>query len=165
MTDKDQDLGAALKQGMRYLASGVCVITGETKEGERIAMTASSVTSVSDNPPSLLVCINKSAKMDTALSETAGFTVNVLAKEHEQVSNNCAKPAEGDSRFNEGNWVKDERSGLFYLDDALSVFVCEKKQVVPYGTHNIYIGNITEVLVGAEHKELLVYANGSYHYL
>ncbi len=161
----EQDLAQALKQGMRNLASGVCVITAQTKDGERVAMTASSVTSVSDNPPSLLVCVNKTAKMDVALSDTERFTVNVLSKAQEEISNNCARPAEGDSRFQSGNWQMDKSTGLYFLEDALSVFFCESKQIVPYGTHNIYIGNIDKVIVGENHAELLVYANGTYHYL
>ncbi|MFT5083013.1 MAG: flavin reductase [Lentisphaeria bacterium] len=165
MSDHQQDLSAALKKGMRLLASGVCVITGKTQSGERVAMTASSVTSVSDNPPSLLVCVNKEAKMDAALAMTEGFTVNVLSKEHEHVSNTCAKPSEGDNRFNSGNWALDDGSGLYHLADALTVFICEKKQVVPYGTHNIYIGDISKVIVSENGPEILVYANGAYHYL
>lgn len=159
----DQSLAAALKLGMRNLASGVCVITALNDKGERVAMTASSVTSVSDNPPSLLVCVNKSAKLDAALSTTRGFTVNVLNYQQQDVSNICARPAEGESRFAVGNWLIDETTGLSYLSDALSTFICEKTQVVPYGTHNIYIGDITAVRFGPEGQGVLVYAQSAYH--
>lgn len=165
MSQQEEDLAQALRQGMRNLASGVCVITAQTDDGERVAMTASSVTSVSDNPPSLLVCINKQARIDQAMANTDGFAVNVLSKEQEHVSNICAAPSEGDSRFQSGNWVQDEKSELYHLHDALTVFFCRKTQVVPYGTHNIYIGNIEKVLLGDTSSELLVYANGTYHYL
>lgn len=160
---EQQELAIALKRGMRNLASGVCVITALTDDGERVAMTASSVTSVSDDPPSLLVCVNKAAKMDSALDKTVDFTVNVLSHDQQEVSNTCAKPAEGDSRFNVGNWAVDETSGLSYLKDALSVFVCKKSQVVPYGTHNIYIGNIHKVHFGSGEPDILVYAKGGYY--
>lgn len=157
------NLADALKKGMRNLASGVCVLTGLSKSGERVAMTASSVTSVSDDPPSLLVCINKNAKLDSVLNDTVAFSVNVLSKEQEDISNLCARPAEGESRFSVGNWVIDEIGGLSYLDDALSVFFCEKKQVVPYGTHNIYIGDIHKVHFGRGGPDILVYAKGAYY--
>lgn len=165
MSQQVEDLAQALRQGMRNLASGVCVITAQTAEGERVAMTASSVTSVSDNPPSLLVCVNTQARIDAAMQGTAGFTVNVLSKDQEAVSNSCAAPSEGDSRFQQGNWERDEASGLYYLHDAHAVFICEKTQVVPYGTHNIYIGDIRKVVLGNSASELLVYANGGYHYV
>lgn len=159
----DQELADALKKGMRNLASGVCVITALTEGNERVAMTASSVTSVSDNPPSLLVCVNKSARIDSALSKTVDFTVNVLSNDQQEISNNCAKPAKGDSRFSTGNWAIDKDTGLSFLDDSLSVFVCEKKKVVSYGTHNIYIGDITKVHFGGGEPDILVYAKGTYH--
>ncbi len=157
------NLGDALKKGMRNLASGVCVITALTENGKRVAMTASSVTSVSDTPPSLLVCVNKSARLDGALSKTGDFSVNVLSKDQEEISTTCAKPAEGDSRFSVGNWIIDQNTGLSYLDDALSVFICAKTRVVPYGTHNIYIGDITKVHFGDGEPDILVYAKGAYH--
>lgn len=157
------DLAEALKKGMRNLASGVCVLTGISNSGERVAMTASSVTSVSDDPPSLLVCINKNAKLDTVLTNTRAFSVNVLSKDQEDISNLCARPAEGESRFAVGNWVVDKATGLSYLDDALSVFICEKKHVHGYGTHNIYIGDIHKVHFGSDGPDILVYAKGAYH--
>ena len=160
-----EDLGAAMKQGMRYLASGVGVVTAKSADGERFAMTASSVTSVSDNPPSLLVCVNKSARMDAVMTESDSFAINILAKQHQEVSNNCAKPADGDSRFQLGDWQQCEDSELFYLKDAPSVFICKKSNVFEYGTHNIYIGDITKVVVADEDSELLVYANGAYRYI
>lgn len=157
------DLPTALKKGMRNLASGVCVISGLNIDGSRAAMTASSVTSVSDTPPSLLVCVNKSARLDAAMSGTDTFCVNVLSKLQENVSNTCARPAEGEARFAVGNWDVDSTTGLSYLHDALSVFFCKKSLVVPYGTHNIYIGDITKVHFGGGEPDLLVYAKGGYH--
>ncbi len=160
----DQKLSDALKQGMRNLASGVCVVTACTEAGDRVAMTASSVTSVSAEPPSLLVCVNQSASMDPVLAVTTGFTVNVLNSHQQEVSNICASPAEGENRFGVGNWVVDEASGLSYLSDALVTFFCEKTLTVPYGTHNIYIGDIHKVAFN-EAENILVYAKGAYHSL
>ncbi len=159
----EKNLSEDLKKGMRNLASGVCVITSISEDGERVAMTASSVTSVSDNPASLLVCINKSAKLDTILHTQTRFTVNVLSNDQQDVSNTCAKPAEGESRFEVGNWARDEDTGLPYLSDALSVFFCEKSKVIEYGTHNIYIGNIQQVNYSEDSQDILVYAKGGYH--
>lgn len=157
------ELGEALKQGMRNLASGVCVITARTEDGARVAMTASSVTSVSAEPASLLVCVNKSAALDPVLNTTAAFAVNVLNAKQQDVSNTCAGSANGESRFDVGSWVTDDQSGLAYLDDALAVFFCEKKQTVAYGTHNIYIGDINKVTVCESENNILVYAKGQYH--
>lgn len=161
----NQDLSAALKQGMRFLASGVCVVTAQTENNERVAMTASSVTSVSDAPPSLLVCVNQQARIDEAMAATEHFAINVLSHAQEEVSQICSQPSEGDDRFQSGNWVQDPESQLYYLDDALSVFVCKRVKSVAHGTHNIHIGNIESVKLGSDEAKMLVYANGGYHYL
>lgn len=161
----EQDLGVALKQGMRNFASGVCVITARSENGGRVAMTASSVTSVSAEPPSLLVCVNKSASADPIIATTQGFAVNILSSAQQDVSNTCASPAEGESRFEVGNWTVDEETGLSYLSDSLTTFFCSKTKSIPYGTHNIYIGEITKVALGETEEGILVYAKGAYHSL
>jgi len=159
----DNNLPQALKDGMRFLASGVCVVTAVAENGERAAMTASSVTSVSDDPPSLLVCVNKQAAISTALGQSSAFAVNVLNQNQQSVSVNCATPGEGEKRFTEGNWAIDDVTGLSYLTDALSVFICEKQKVTPYGTHNIFIANVTNVILNRSESPILVYAKGAYH--
>jgi flavin reductase (DIM6/NTAB) family NADH-FMN oxidoreductase RutF len=157
------DLGAAFRQGMSHLASGVAVLCATDTECVRHAMTASSVTSVSDSPPSLLVCVNKSSKMNQVLSSTQPFVVNILARQHEQISNRCARPSEPHERFEIGNWVQDQASGLYYLADVPTVFFCEKALVVCFATHDIYIANITKILIAEKIDPLLVYAKRGYH--
>jgi len=150
--------------GMRRMVSGVTVVTANNASGERFAMTASSVTSVSAEPPSLLVCINRTARIDHAVIETSFFSISVLAPGHRQVSMNCATPeAYPGSRFAEGDWQQDEQTGLYYLGDAQAVFICHKQAVHSYGTHDIVIGNVTKTLVdGAPEVRVLGYLDGKY---
>ncbi len=162
MKDDNKDLVMGLKQGMRLLASGIAVITTKSSVGERAAMTASSVTSVSTAPPSLLVCVNTSAHFNKIIDGSNLFAVNILAESHEAVSAACAKPRLGETRFDTGKWIKDE-TNLDVLEDAPAVFICEKSKVINYGTHNIYIGNVVDVRLLSEENNLLVYANGAYH--
>lgn len=159
------DLQQGLRQGMRCLASGVCIVTGLGSEGERCAMTASSVTSVSGEPPSLLVCINKSATMDAILESSEHLCVNVLAAAQQDVSEVCATADLGDERFSVGEWEVDQTSGLSYLLNTPAVFLCKKQKVVSYGTHSIYIADICEVLLANEKQKALVYADGGYHHV
>ncbi len=159
------DLEQGLRQGMRSLASGVCVISGLSEEGERCAMTASSVTSVSNEPPSLLVCVNKSARMDYVLANSSKFCVNVLSAAQQKISEVCATPETGEERFDVGSWSTHEGTGLYYVDHSPAVFVCDKQRAVEYGTHTIYIANIDEVLLGQAGQKALIYAQGGYHYL
>lgn len=160
-----KDLQQGLRLGMRCLASGVSIVSGLSDDGERCAMTASSVTSVSSEPPSLLVCVNRLARMTDVLNNSSQFCINILSAEQKNVSEACATPELGEERFAVGNWNQHSPTGLYYLSDSPAVFVCEKQQAVDHGTHTIYIANISDVYVASGKQTLLVYADGAYHYL
>jgi flavin reductase (DIM6/NTAB) family NADH-FMN oxidoreductase RutF len=150
----------AMRLGMRRLASGVCVISARI-DGENFGMTASSVTSVSDNPPSLLVCINKMVSQQEYFSKRGSiFSVNILGAGHEAISNLCAGREPGRDRFSIGDWQQDKSSP--YLKDAQAVFFCETDMLISYGTHQIVIAHIKNVTVGGVAFAPLVYADGEY---
>ncbi|MDO3384128.1 flavin reductase family protein [Gilvimarinus algae] len=156
------DLALAMKQGMRRLASGVSVLSTRVDSDERFAMTVSSVTSVSDNPPSLLVCINKQISLQGHLeAEGCTFAVNVLGSDQQQVSNVCAGFEPVHDRFSVGNWLEGP-DAIPYLTDSEAVFFCKTDKVVTYGTHHIVIGRIDDVLVSERHSNPLLYHNGGY---
>lgn len=164
MQKNDQSLAQQMRTGMRTLASGVSVITALDDNGQRVAMTASSVTSVSDQPPSLLVCVNQSARLFTVLSRSKAFAVNVLANVHQDVSTACSTPEESESRFAVGHW-ETHAEGLPYLVDSMATFFCTTAQQVVHGTHGIYIADIQAVRVPEESQSPLVYFDGAYRAL
>ena len=157
---RDKSVSDAMRLGMRRLASGVCVISARIA-GEGFAMTASSVTSVSDDPASLLVCINKMVSQQEYFSTQGSvFAVNVLSEEHQAISNLCAGREPGRNRFSLGDWQQDMPSP--YLVDAQAVFYCETDMFISYGTHQIVIAHIKTVQVGQNAFAPLLYANGNY---
>ena len=158
---KSVDMGLAMKEGMRRLASGVSVVTAKDRDGNPFAMTATSVTSVSDSPASLLVCINKGTRMFEAVDQGSNFCVNLLDRGQEDISNRCASGDQGLDRFATGDWK--EESGLKYLEGSLASFFCSQAQSHDFGTHRIVIGEITKVLIADDEAiEPLVYLNGGY---
>lgn len=150
-----------MKLGMRRLASGVCVLSTCFEDNEKFAMTVSSVTSVSDTPASLLVCINQQVSRQAHLS-TVGchFAINVLGTQHQEVSNICAGRYPDRDRFSVGYWV--EKEGIPVLADAQAVFFCKVDKVTSYGTHHIVIARISHVSVASEPVSPLLYTDGSY---
>ncbi len=156
------DLPAQMRAGMRRLASGVCVVTARDNDGNRLAMTASSVTSLSDNPVSLLVCIHTSSYLDAAIRDSGVFCVNVLSRDQEDISVRCALPDTKLDRFAIGEWEQDENSQLYYLKDALSVFHCKHTTDLEHGTHRIFVGNIDSVRIAGDDIDPLVYLDGEY---
>jgi flavin reductase (DIM6/NTAB) family NADH-FMN oxidoreductase RutF len=158
------ELAKAMKAGMRRLAAGVCIISAVDDRATRYAMTVSSVTSVSDAPPSLLVCINTSARICPVLSVGKTFAVNVLEQQHTDVSIVCSRGDQGDKRFDLGHWAT-SANALPILADAAAVFECRIEAVHPFGTHHIVIGKITAATVSASPLDPLIYCDGSYRKL
>ncbi len=153
--------GATMKLGMRRLASGVCVLSTRFSDGEDFAMTVSSVTSVSDTPASLLVCINQQVSKQAHLASVGcHFAINVLGAQHQAVSNLCAGRDPGANRFAVGHWT--ERDGIPVLADAQAVFFCKADKITTYGTHHIVIARISHVAVNGDRVDPLLYADGSY---
>ncbi len=159
-----QNLAQAMKDGMRRLPSGVSVVSAQAPNGRKFAMTASSVTSVSDNPPSLLVCVNQNARICPILVEGQRFAISILGQNHEAISVLCATGDQGERRFNLGKWlVAPDQTP--YLQDAEAVFECEVDLVQPYGTHHIVVGKIIAVRVASSGPAPLIYLDGSYRNL
>ncbi|WP_053981172.1 flavin reductase family protein [Marinagarivorans algicola] len=156
------DLADAMKKGMRQWASGVAVISTKDTSGLPHAMTASSLTSVTDNPPSLLVCVNKSARMAGMLTTETLFCANLLTEQQQSLSNACANPAEQDKRFDDASW---DIQGTPRLTSASVSFECRVVNSVPQGTHNIVVGEIIAVHFNAQSTLPLCYWNGGYQRL
>lgn len=157
------DLSAGLRAGMRRLASSVCIISLKDAQGVAHAMTATAVSSVSDNPPALLVCVNRQASAYPALMDHRPFCVNVLHESHADLSVHCAGKSEA-GRFAKGRWCH-HANGLPYLEDAEAVFFCSNDRLVEYGTHLIAVGKLLEVHTADSAVKPLLYADGKYRKL
>lgn len=159
---ENNQLSQLMKLGMRRLAAGVCVLSTRTDSDELFAMTVSSVTSVSDSPASLLVCINKQVSQQGHLSTLGNeFAINILAEDQQDVSNICAGREVGRDRFGIGSWAQNNH-GIPYLTDAQAVFFCRADMASVYGTHHIVVGLIHDVKVTGESLAPLIYIDGRY---
>jgi flavin reductase (DIM6/NTAB) family NADH-FMN oxidoreductase RutF len=154
-----EDIAGALRTGLRRLAKAVVVITTR-HEGTRYAMAATAVSELSMDPPSLLICVNKSASLDAPLSAGAGFCVNILHGDQLDVANTCAGQVKGEARFGLGNWAG-EGEDHPWLEDAQASFACRQEAVMDYGTHRIFIGRVEAVRLHGE-VDPLVYVDGRY---
>lgn len=162
MPQQSNEAEVTMFEGMRRLVSGVSVITAQDQNGRRFAMTATSVTSVSGEPPSLLVCINRQARIHTAITTSETFAVNVLGAEHQNISTICALPETAAGRFAEGAWQHSGEFNVPYLEDAQAVFFCRKVQSHVYGTHTIFVANVEQTYVAKDRAKVLAYMNGGY---
>ncbi|MGH1471383.1 MAG: flavin reductase family protein [Cellvibrionaceae bacterium] len=157
-----QDLAEGMRAGMRHLASGVTVIATRSSDGVCHAMTVTSMTSISDDPPSLLVSLHDDSTTNKSFASTDRFSVNVLSKEQQAVSDRCAFTPEDEDRFLVGRWADKDGEGVPYLEGALANFICRVTQKISYGTHTIIIGDIEKAQSSSEDRSPLIYLRGGY---
>ena len=151
----------SFKLGMRQLGSGVCVISVNAP-ADRFAMTATSVTSLSMAPPSLLVCVNRQASINNQIKDIGRFCVNILADEQQAVSDLCADPNKQHQRFNNNYWEEHQQLGSLLIKDCLASFTCDLIGQHEYGSHTIFIGEVVDVQAESTNKKGLSYRNGQY---
>jgi flavin reductase (DIM6/NTAB) family NADH-FMN oxidoreductase RutF len=113
------------RDAMRQLAGGVCVVTAGADD-ERTGLTATSVTSLCADPPTLLVCVNRESSSYQALTRFRPFAVNVLAADQREVAERFGggSALKGSQRYQGGRWLV-LPSGVCGLADAAAVFECE----------------------------------------
>lgn len=148
------------KSAMRRLAGGVNIITACGPEGP-LGITATAVTSLSSEPPSLLCCVNRASALENAIRADGRFCINVLRSEHVGLARRFAgmEGISGTARFEVGFW--DQRPDLApALADSLVALQCELVDVVEAHSHSIFIGQISEVALG--HGDPLVYCGGEF---
>ncbi|GIW35097.1 4-hydroxyphenylacetate 3-monooxygenase reductase subunit [Meiothermus sp.] len=156
MKTAQTSLSDQLRQAMSYWPSGITVIAARFQSEAR-GMTASSFTSVSLEPPLILVCINETAQLWPVLEQAGRFTVNLLAEGHEHTSAHFAgRPLDGYQP------LTDEDSPA--LEGALATLYCRTWAVYPGGTHKIVVGEVEKVALGSNTRPLL-YWNRSYRQL
>ena len=146
-----------LRDAFGSFLTGVTVVTTHNAEGAPIGFTANSFTSVSLDPPLLLVCLAKTSRNYAALTEASGFAVNILAEDQKDVSNTFARPVE--DRFAAVEW-KTGPFGSPVFADVAAWFDCSMHELVDAGDHVILIGRVE----GFENsgKTGLGYARGGY---
>jgi flavin reductase (DIM6/NTAB) family NADH-FMN oxidoreductase RutF len=140
-----EELLDAFRSAMRHVAATVYAVT-TGRIGERHGILATAVSSLSFQPPSLLVCVNRTASLHEPLACAEVFCVNVLGLGNREIAEVFEK-ARGEERFAVGVW--DERRGVPVLANAQSYFICRTAHRHEFGTHTIFIGE----LIDAQHRE------------
>lgn len=150
------------RHAMSRLGAAVNIITTDGPAG-RAGFTASAVCSVTDEPPTLLVCLNRSASVYQTFKGNGVLCVNVLGTGHQEISNLFGGKTPMDERFAAGQWSVGP-SGSPLLEDASVSFDCRLSQITEVGTHDILICEVRSIIVSAEARSL-IYFNRQYHEL
>jgi len=150
-----------LRDALGCFATGVTVVTCLTADGTPTGLTVNSFTSVSLDPPLLLVCLAKAAASARPLIEATHFAVNVLQTGQQPASIRFSTRDE--DRFGATPWACGE-AGAPILNDSLGVFECERHAVYDGGDHHILVGQVIKASFDAALDPLL-YFRGRYRRL
>lgn len=148
------------RNAMARLGAAVNIITTDGPAG-RAGFTASAVCSVTDTPPTLLVCLNRSSSVYDAFRENRQLCVNTLAAGHEALSNLFGGKTPMAERFIAAEWST-LVTGSPILSDALISFDCVVTQVMSVGTHDILVCE-AQALVLSDSRHGLIYFDRGYH--
>jgi 4-hydroxyphenylacetate 3-monooxygenase reductase component len=152
------------RDGMARFAAAVHIVTTGGPAGH-FGFTASAVCSVTDDPPTLLVCLNRASEMHLAFQENGAFCVNTLAADQRELAAMFAKhtgtPLE--ERFALPIW-ETLKTGAPSLRRALACFDCRISDVKEVGTHWVFFGEVMEIHLPRCNSALL-YLHRSYRAL
>ena len=132
--------GRELRNALGQFATGVCLITLVSDEGEALALTANSFSSVSLDPPLVLWSLQNDSDVFDLYSRTPNFAINVLAANQQDYSNQYAK--KGEHRLDQSHYRAGD-NGAPIIHDALISFECELHATHEGGDHLIIVGRVT----------------------
>ncbi|MBI2467578.1 MAG: flavin reductase family protein [Candidatus Rokubacteria bacterium] len=148
------------RSALRHFPAGVTIVTTRDGEGRPCGLTASALTSVSLDPPLVLVCVDHAATAHPAVEAHGWFAVNVLGKSQEHLARRFA--VSGSDKF-AGVAFREGRAGLPILEDVVASLECRVVHRYAGGDHTIFVGQVEGVAVAGGPP--LVYFQGGYYHL
>jgi flavin reductase len=155
---------ALFREAMARLGAAVHIITTQGSAG-KAGFTATAVASVSDSPPTVLVCLNRKSQITPVMRENKVFCVNTLASHDEELANVFAGRT-GQfmaDRFNAGTWTTLE-TGAPALTNAIAAIDCRVLEMKSVATHDIYFGEVAAIKL-ANAEKALVYHDRAYKHV
>lgn len=151
----------SFRDGMALLPGAVTIVTTDGNAGQ-YGFTASAVCSVSDSPPTLLVCINKNTSAHDPILKNGVLGVNVLTHAQHPLSNIFSSRSKSqEARFAHADWSS-YATGAPLLQDALVNFDCRIAHVVESGSHSVVFAHILHVNASDTHHPGLIWFRRNY---
>ena len=151
---------AEFREAMGHFATGVTIVTSVGADGKPVGTTANAVTSLSLDPPLVIVCFDLGSLTLRAIRDHGAFVVNVLAAPQQQLSRNFAR--RGLAAVWDGVRHRRGPTGSPRLEDVLAVLECTVEHALPGGDHEIIIGRVRHAETSANPNGPLVFFRGGY---
>jgi 3-hydroxy-9,10-secoandrosta-1,3,5(10)-triene-9,17-dione monooxygenase reductase component len=152
---------ATFIEAMRHLVGGVSVIAAGAGEA-RTGLTVTTALSLSVDPPTMLVCVNRNASAWPIIQRERHYCVGILDARHQEIADRFAGRGgvTGSARYEGARW-RQFATGALGLEDALAVIDCTVEEIIERHSHGIIIGSVQSVHLGGG-AEALVYGHGRY---
>lgn len=157
-----EEIQKELKNSLSLLAAGISVITYKINE-KMGGLTVTSFTSLSIEPPIILVCIKKSAHSHGEIINSGSFAVNILSSSQENLSTGFAGQIDKQKLIEE-NGYKQKITGSPLLQGCIAILDCNIEKILDGGDHSIFLGRVIYTESSPELKPLL-YFHRHYHTL
>jgi 3-hydroxy-9,10-secoandrosta-1,3,5(10)-triene-9,17-dione monooxygenase reductase component len=151
-----------LRHALGHFTTGVTVVTTTSATGEPVGTTASAVSALSLDPPLVLVCLARSSETLSEIAARRSFAVNVLSDGQRHLSDNFARRGDGAVWSDVVHRLDSDGVGNPRLEGALAVLDCELAESVAGGDHEIVVGRIHELEVGAGELRPLLHFRCAY---
>jgi len=151
------ELQPAFRGAMRRLAASVAIVA--LRDEVLRGMTATSLVSVTMDPPTILICVNRSASIHAHLRVATRMSVNLLSVAQAEIADAFAGKVPPDERFRHGDWR--DNDGIPYLADAQANVFCRVVSLTVVGSHTMILADVHHVSASVTVAPL-VYCDGGY---
>jgi flavin reductase (DIM6/NTAB) family NADH-FMN oxidoreductase RutF len=139
-------IGEAFRASMRLVASSISLVTARDNGGQWHGMAVTSAGSLSMEPPSMMVAVNRTASIYPVILETGHFTLNLMDEAHANLLEPFARSDMRDRRFVPADWIEAGLGGPV-LKGALCSHVCRVAETHDFGTHTVFFGTVDDVFL------------------
>ena len=154
------DVKASLQGALRKFPAAVTVISARRPDGMLLALTATAVTVLTLDPPTMIGCVNRKSAFAAGLDGVDAFCINVLTEAQMEVSAACAGAVPQGERDRVAAW-RDGPYAVPVLADAQTSIICRKHEITVPGSHALLLGEVIAVEV-AETVRPLIYLDRAY---
>ena len=145
---------AQLKQSFSRIAASTSVITLVDEQQGKMGFTATTVTSVSVEPPLILVCVNNLSRTVPVFQSGSRFVINLLTDKQQLIGMRFAS-RDADKFVDVSYTIRP--TGALYLNDTLASLECTPHEIYPAGDHHIVIGRVMDIHIGEDEQPLVFF--------
>jgi flavin reductase (DIM6/NTAB) family NADH-FMN oxidoreductase RutF len=149
----------AFKSAFMRFAATVSVVSYPGTDGAPAGMTATSICSLSLDPLSLLVCVNRENRSHAEITSAGVFGVNMLSVTQQNIAEHCSRP--GVTKQIPAAWLSETDGNVPVIAGALAHLECALGQTLDVSTHSIFVGHVRSVRLGHDEHPLM-YSNRAY---